>query len=1164
MNASTESRRIENILASISDCFYALDVNYRFIYINPQTEAYLGKTRDELLGRHIRDVFPAIAGTVFEREFARVIEHGGKSNFIGRSVLTDKWIDVTIYAQPRDVALSDGGGGVAVYFRDVTESRQNRRALIESEERLRSVSEATDTALWVLDFTNDKVLYQLSLEQLFGFPIKSLNEMIARVHPDDLAQIQSAIDQAVSQTKGYEVEFRIMKVSGHEVEVTNPEHWKWLSSKVSVKRGKQGEVLFFGVNRDISLRKLTELALQDSREQLDLIIEESGMLVWRWHPDKDEIIYQKNMEAFYPQVPESYRDILTLVHPDDIENIRLATEMAIKDEHSSELQYRVARYKNADPTREEDWRWVENRSNAVGSGSNLQFYGFIIDITKRKNEERALQLTQERLQTVAIDSGFSFCVWDHEKDVFIEKFMFDEFYGYPVNSFSELNTRIHPDDLPGIRKQIALLVTKGGRVDIEYRVLRAGTEQADPANEAQWRHILCKLSRHSKAGEPAILYAFNYDMTVQKEVEAQLRITQTRLENLSSQAGIALWVWEPERDLLHNKYLLDETFGFEVKSWKDVLTHLHPDDIAPTKEVIDESIKTQQSKEIEYRIRRFEGADLRNVEDWKTYLVKISPSLLPDGHTLLYGFNIDISQNRIAQEKVRQSELRFRSLVQANSTAVWRADAKGKILLDNISEHDFFGLTASSASGLQWLEDVHPDDREETRRLWEYALKTGTEYLAEYRVGDREKYRWIRARGVPVLAGDNQVIEWIGTLDDINDARIASELREQIFNQEREARLVAEAASRTKDEFLAIVSHELRTPLNAILGWSHLIRTGGLPEEVAKNGLEVIERNARAQAQIVEDILDVARIVTGKLTIDFKAIDLQAIATEAIESVSAIAAQKGVRLQSELISVSVLGDSTRLRQVLWNLLTNAIKFTPEGGDVSISLYEQGGYAKVVVRDSGIGISPEFLPQIFDRFQQADSSSTRRHGGLGLGLALVRSLVEAHNGTVTARSDGENKGAVFEVYFPLCEPEKGLSSSASVSSSEQRLMGVNILVVDDAPDTLELIRILLQRDGAKTTSVLSSEEARRILLTNHYDLVLTDLAMPDEDGYTLLKWIKQNNQKLPVVAMTAFAGIQERERCLSAGFNEFLGKPIEIDKLVKTILEALGKAENPMN
>ncbi len=1158
MNDSFESRRIENILASISDCFFALDANYRFIYVNPQTETYVGKKREELLGQDLREIFPQIAGSVFEREFVRVAENGGKSNFVAQSTLKNRWVDISIYAQPKDLALPDGGGGLAVYFRDVTEARENRMALRQSEERLRSVSEATSTALWVWDANKDKLLYQQGLEALLGFHVDSLTEFASHIHPDESAQMQNLIAHAVENHEDYEMEFRIPQIGIERADPADISHWKWLMNKVSVKWGEQGEVLFFGVNRDISPRKAAEFALQASRQQLDLIIEETEMAVWRWHPAKDEIIYEKNTESFFGEPLRHYPDVLPLIHPDDVDFLQSIVQESISKERAINFEYRIARSKNADPTNDADWRWVENRASKVGTGPNLQFLGYIIDITRRKNEERALQLTQERLQTVAADSGFSFFVWEQEKDVITEKFMLDEFYGYSVNSFSEADLTIHPDDLSRIKSQLDIVVENGGRVDVEFRALRAGIEQADPDNAAQWRYVLCKLSRHSKAGEPVVLYGFNYDMTAQKEVEARLSSTQHRLENISSEAGIAMWAWEPERDILHSKFLLDEMFGFEVRNWQDVVPHLHPDDLAPTLEMIERSIKTQQSDEVEYRIQRFEGADLTKVEDWKTYLVKVSPQLLPDGYTLFYGFNIDISQNRIAQEYVRRSELRFRSLVQANSTAVWRASADGHILPDATNTDSYIDLSPDQYSRQGWLEAVHPDEREMVREAWEKAVETSSDFQAEYRLRGPNEYRWMRARGIPVIGNDNRVIEWIGTLDDINDAKIAAELREQIFSQEREARLAAEAASRAKDEFLAVVSHELRTPLNSILGWSNLIRTGGLPEDVVKNGLEVIERSARAQAQIVEDILDVARIVTGKLAIDFKVIDLQTISTEALESVAAIAAQKGIRMQADLVSLSVLGDATRMRQILWNLLTNAIKFTPADGDIHISLRREGDRAKIIIRDSGMGISSEFLPHMFDRFRQADSSSTRRHGGLGLGLALVRSLVESHNGTVTAKSAGENQGSTFEVDLPLCEPERSSSSSSATPTISHRLSGVNILVVDDAPDTLELVQILLQREGAKVSTAMSSEKAKATLEVDKFGLILTDLAMPDEDGYALLRWVRENETALPVVAMTAFAGTQESERSMAAGFDGFVGKPIEAEKMVKTILVALGR------
>jgi len=353
------------------------------------------------------------------------------------------------------------------------------------------------------------------------------------------------------------------------------------------------------------------------------------------------------------------------------------------------------------------------------------------------------------------------------------------------------------------------------------------------------------------------------------------------------------------------------------------------------------------------------------------------------------------------------------------------------------------------------------------------------------------------------------------------------------------------------------VSHELRTPLNAILGWSNILQSGELSPETAREGLAVIERNARAQAQIVEDILDVARVVTGKLKVEARPLDLETVAREALEATQTAATQRGVIFRSELVSLPVEGEAIRLRQMLWNLLSNAIKFSSPGGHVELTMSRSGNNARIEVRDEGAGIAPEFLPHVFERFRQADSSSTRRHGGLGLGLALVRSIAQAHGGHVEARSEGLGKGATFVVELPLSERARQAPVEVA-PKTVGRLAGVSIVVCDDAPDTLEFTALLLRREGARVSLASSASQAQMTLQNGGFDVLLSDLAMPDQDGYELLEWVKSNIPNLPVVAMTAYAGTIETERARDAGFAGFVAKPIEAEVLVETVEGVLGR------
>ena len=396
----------------------------------------------------------------------------------------------------------------------------------------------------------------------------------------------------------------------------------------------------------------------------------------------------------------------------------------------------------------------------------------------------------------------------------------------------------------------------------------------------------------------------------------------------------------------------------------------------------------------------------------------------------------------------------------------------------------------------------------------------------------------------------------------------------RLLEQESRARAAAEESNRLKDEFLATVSHELRTPLTAILGWARMLETGGLDEATAARAIETIRRNAKSQSQIIDDILDVSRIITGNLYLDLHPVDLAPIIEAAINVVRPTAEAKGISVEPEPNSqpTMVPGDSNRLQQVVWNLLSNGIKFTPAGGQVRISINHSDSHVEIKVSDNGQGISPEFLPFVFDRFRQADSTTTRRHGGLGLGLAIVRHLVEIHGGTVLAESPGPDRGATFTVRLPAI----GSRTSRDVSEVQRKLEcmnseyvpalnGLQVLVVDDDSDTLEMIAAALAKARAKVTTALSVDEAMARIKESTPDAIVSDIAMPGHDGYELIQRVRaldgNHASGIPAIAITAYARDEDRERALSSGYQEYLSKPIEPSELIAILARLAGLSAN---
>jgi PAS domain S-box-containing protein len=399
----------------------------------------------------------------------------------------------------------------------------------------------------------------------------------------------------------------------------------------------------------------------------------------------------------------------------------------------------------------------------------------------------------------------------------------------------------------------------------------------------------------------------------------------------------------------------------------------------------------------------------------------------------------------------------------------------------------------------------------------------------------------------------------------MDNARLYKKANEA-FIREQEARKEAENASRLKDEFLATCSHELRTPLTSMLGWIRMLRAGKLDDVTSMRALEVIERNVKSQAQLIEDLLDISRITTGKLRLDIRLVDLDLVIKTAIDALRPAADAKGIRVQIVLDSGvgSVSGDHERLQQIVWNLLSNAIKFTPRGGRVQVRLERTGSYIEIVVSDNGKGIAPEFLPYVFDRFTQADSTITRTHGGLGMGLAIVKHLTELHGGTIEASSKGIGCGATFTVKLPIMpitavtgnRPEVEWNNVSDESfSCPTELNGLRVLIVDDEPDTCEMIKVILEQCNAEVKTAFSVTEALEILKHWMPAVLVSDIGMPGENGYDLIRKVREyesEGKRIPAVALTAFARIEDRIKALSAGFQMHVPKPVEPAELISII------------
>jgi PAS domain S-box-containing protein len=530
------------------------------------------------------------------------------------------------------------------------------------------------------------------------------------------------------------------------------------------------------------------------------------------------------------------------------------------------------------------------------------------------------------------------------------------------------------------------------------------------------------------------------------------------------------------------------------------------------------------------------------------------------------GFVALLARARARGEATAQeSGERFRALANSVPVLIWETGSDGRFIYVNDSWLTFTDRPLEAELGSGWLERLHPDDRAPWTDAFARAAAERRPLSLEYRLCRFDgTYRSFLVRGAPRPSASGELAGYVGSATDITEERAAVTLAEDALRE-------AERASRAKDDFLATVSHELRAPLSPILTWVRMLHEGALDAEKQARALEVIERNARMEAQLIEDLLDVSRIVGGKMRLQVQPVVLADVVQHALDTIQPAADAKGIRLQPVLDSTvdPISGDPDRLQQVVWNLLSNAVKFTPKNGRVQVVLERVNSHVEIAVIDTGQGIAPEHVSRLFDRFWQGDASPDRGHVGLGLGLAIVRHLVELHGGTVTAESPGEGHGSTFTVKLPVSAYVRTAGETVrrhpiaarGEPAAMARLDSVRVLVVDDDPDANEALRVLLGSCGAEVRVAGSAAHALDILDRWHPDVLLSDIGMPGMDGYGLLAAIRARTDaraQVPALALTAFASTDDRVRLLSAGFQMHVAKPADPGELVAAIAAVLAR------
>ncbi|MEH1938585.1 MAG: response regulator [Nostoc sp.] len=522
-------------------------------------------------------------------------------------------------------------------------------------------------------------------------------------------------------------------------------------------------------------------------------------------------------------------------------------------------------------------------------------------------------------------------------------------------------------------------------------------------------------------------------------------------------------------------------------------------------------------------------------------------------------------ERKQAEESLQKSEAKYRRIVDTSYEGIWMIDSQARTEFVNQRMLQMLGYPAEEILGrsiFDFMDQADGGIAAEEILKW---LKGEGSDLKEGRLRCKDSsYIWTLISTRAIFGEQNEFLGAIAMLTDITDRKRTESERDRLLQLEQRAREEAEAANRIKDEFLAVLSHELRSPLNPILGWAKLLQSRKFDETALKKALQTIERNAKLQAQLIEDLLDVSRILQGKLNLNMMPVNLVSTIEAAMDTVRLAAEAKTIQIQTMLDPTvgKVLGDSVRLQQVLWNLLLNAVKFTATGGQVNVRLECIDAQAQITVSDTGKGIHPDFLPHVFDYFRQGDSTTTRKFGGLGLGLAIARHLVEMHGGTVCAESLGEEQGAIFTVRFPLIKNSATIKDDTNIDSSTavpvfSPLMGLQVLIVDDNADTRDFFSFVLEEFGAIVTAVASGNEALQALTQSKPDILLSDIGMPEMNGYMLIQQVRTleaevGAKQIPAIALTAYAGEIDQQQALRAGFQQHIVKPVAPEELLMAI------------
>jgi len=885
------------------------------------------------------------------------------------------------------------------------------------------------------------------------------------------------------------------------------------------------------ITTSLNFDQVLKLIATNARQLIDadislvVLIDEGGLLRIRASDGIDENVISSFVGRLEEDVVKQLHDLLR------VDPAHALASIPIIDNESLDGLLVVARRTPIDE--DENWQLSALADQAAIALRNARLYEIDLSVANRERRETLQALRASRARITRILESITDLYFSIDR----------EWRFVDVNRQAELRFGKNRDDLIGkVIWQVFPTAEESGF----YEDFRKAIEKNVPVHsELVW-------SVFPKAWFEAHIYpsqsglsVYLRDITERKDGEASRRFLASIVESsedaiVSKDLNGIISTWNRGAQQLFG-YTAEEVIGKPI-------TILIPEGRFDEEPAILARIRSGRAVEHYETIRKRKDGTLINIS--------LSVSPIPDESGVIIGA-AKIARNITEQKRAQEAILFQASLLDAVEEGVIATDLNGKVIYWNSFAERLYGWASKEVLGADIVEIVPALSSKEHAAIVMEQLRDGLSWSGEMIVQHRDGSEFLAAiTDSPIFNEKGELIGVVGVSSDVTEAKRAEEERARLLESERIARLEAEAANRLKDEFLATLSHELRNPLNVVIGYSEILRRS----EDTKNSFvgkaaEVIRRNALAQSQLVSDLLDLSRLQMGKLAITRQPVSLSTIVGDAIETVRTEAEGKNISLRVVTPKETLLvdGDPVRLGQIVWNLLNNAVKFTPTGGHITIALSEEADNAILRITDTGHGIPPEFLPHVFEIFRQADASSSRRQGGLGIGLALVKQLAELHGGRVSAESDGTGKGAKFSVWLPL----RSLPVStvpAATPKPDDVLKHKLILVVDDSRETTDMLSRLLQMEGAFVQTARSGQEALQLAADNTFDLVISDISMPEMDGYQLMRQLRElpSMEHVPALALTGFGRISDVKRAQEEGFAEHFTKPLDIDKLLNAV------------